>query len=60
MSLCEKVRTLMKDIDETKIKKLASLTVPSFKIGLKNQSFRSEVTSLKISKDGDTHVSGGS
>jgi len=35
-SMCEQVKSLMKDIDESKIKKHSELFVPSFKVGLES------------------------
>lgn len=49
--LCDKVRTVMKDIDPLQIKKLRSLTVPSFKIELKNQKIAGELGGLKLGDD---------
>lgn len=47
-SLCDKVRGMMKDIDETQIKKLKTLTIPSFKIGFENKPVDQNITSTNI------------
>lgn len=49
--LCDKVRTVMKDIDPAQIKKLKSLTIPSFKIELKNQAIAGDLAGIKIGED---------
>ena len=33
-SMCEQVKGMMKDIDESKINKLEKLHIPSFKVGI--------------------------
>jgi len=44
----EKVKALMKDIDASQIKKLESLTLPSFKIEMHEQDLGEEVKSIII------------
>lgn len=59
MTLSDKVRTLMKDINPEQIKKLQSLTIPSFKLSIENQPVSSDLTSLKIQEDDGLKISGG-
>ena len=45
-SLSEQVKTLMMDIDESKIIKHNHLVIPSFKIEVKNEELNTNMTSI--------------
>jgi len=51
LSICDQVKAITKDIDETKIKKHAELLVPSFKVAMESREVDTTRSNIKVSNE---------
>ena len=58
--MSEQVKSIMKDIDESKINKLEKLYVPSFQIGIESQEIDTSQSTIEASSEpGSLQIKGG-